>query len=269
MIDWTHWHTEPLLTGTLLLAAWAYALGTGPWRAHLGGDAAYPIGAGYRFAGALVVFYLAVGSPLDQIGERYLLSAHMVQHMLIVYLAAPLAVAGCPAWLIDTLLQRTHLTGLVRMLTHPVLAGPLYVMVISFWHFPAAYDFALQNKLVHVGQHLTFFAAAVPMWWPLFSPSRLLPPIPPGAQMLYLIAIGGLQMPLVALLALSRNVFFPTYEFAPRITSLTPLEDQVLAGAIMGVGGMFIGLGLITWSFVRWYQQSKDGPDSSALGQLT
>lgn len=269
MIDWNHWHAEPLLTGTLLLVAWAYALGIGPWRSWLGGSNSLPAAAACRFASALVVFYLAVGSPLDQIGERYLLSAHMVQHMLIVYLAAPLVLAGSPAWLVDGLLQRTRLTGLARILTRPVVGGPLYVMVISFWHFPGAYDLALQNKLVHVAQHLMFFVAALPMWWPLLSPSRMLPAIPSGAQMLYIIALGGLQMPLVALLALSRNVFFPTYEFAPRVTSLSPLEDQVLAGAIMGVGSMFIGLGLITWSFARWYRESDMDHSASDHGKFT
>ena len=90
MIDWTHWHNEPHLIGGLVVLGWLYALFTGPLRDRLAPGASYPRGHAIKFYLALVVFYLAVGSPLDQIGERFLLSGHMVQHQLIMYVAAVL-----------------------------------------------------------------------------------------------------------------------------------------------------------------------------------
>src|SRR5882757_2278516 len=105
MIDWTHWHNEPILIGGLIFLGWLYALLTGPFRARLAGDLPYPRRPAVAFYTALIVFYLAVGSPLDQAGERYLLSAHMLQHQLIIYPAAVLFLTGLPAWLVS------HVTG--------------------------------------------------------------------------------------------------------------------------------------------------------------
>lgn len=260
MVSWTHWHNEPLLVGTLVLAAWIYTLGVGPWRFRLAPDESFPRGAVARFYGGLAVFYLAVGSPLDQIGEQFLFSAHMLQHMIIVYMAAPLVLTGIPAWWLDRVIDRPVVRPVVRAVTSPVAAAVLYALCLSLWHVPAAYDAALRDKLLHVIQHLMFFGAALIQWWPLASPSRVAPSRPPGVQVLYVVALGGLQFPLVAFLNFSREVLYPTYEFAPRLVNLTPREDQVLGGAMMGVGGMFIALGLISWCFYRWTRQSDPEP---------
>jgi len=267
VVSWTHWHNEPLLVGTLVLAAWVYALVVGPWRFRLAPGQAFPRAEAWRFYIGIVVFYLAVGSPLDQIGERYLFSAHMVQHMIIVYLAAPLVLTGLPVWWLDRVIDRPVLRPLVRWLSQPVVAAVVYALCLSLWHVPAAYDAALREKLIHVVQHLMFFGVAVVLWWPLVSPSRVAPRRPPGVQILYVIGMGGLQFPLVAFLNFSREALYPTYEFAPRLLDLTPREDQVLGGTIMGIGGMFITLGLISWSFYCWHRQSErataSGSDSS------
>lgn len=261
MVSWTHWHNEPLLVGTLVLAAWAYALAVGPWRFRLAPGEPFPRVQAWRFYAGLVVFYLAVGSPLDQIGERYLFSAHMLQHMIIVYLAAPFVLSGMPVWFLDRMIDRPVVRPIMRVITAPVSAAVIYALCLSLWHVPAAYDAALRNKLTHVIQHLMFFAVAVVQWWPLISPSRVAPRRPPGVQVLYIVGLGGLQFPLVAFLNFSREVLYPTYAFAPRLVNLTPREDQVLGGAIMGVGGMFIALGLISWCFYRWTRQSEPEPD--------
>ena len=89
-----HWHTEPLLLLLVVGASWAYSLACGPFRQRcLPGREAYPVGYAVRFHLGVLVGYLAVGSPLDQLGEGFLFSAHMLQHMLLIYVAAPLLVA--------------------------------------------------------------------------------------------------------------------------------------------------------------------------------
>ncbi len=260
MVSWTHWHNEPLLVGTLVLAAWLYALGVGPWRFRLAPGEGFPRAAVARFYAGIATFYLAVGSPLDQIGEQFLFSAHMLQHMIIVYLAAPLVLTGLPVWWLDRVIDRPVVRPVVRAATAPVAAAVIYALSVSLWHIPGAYEAALRDKLVHVVQHLMFFGVALIQWWPLVSPSRVAPARPPGVQVLYLVGLGGLQFPLVAFLNFSREVLYPTYDFAPRLLNLTPHEDQVLGGAIMGVGGMFISLGLISWSFYRWTRQTEPDP---------
>jgi putative membrane protein len=259
MIDWRHWHNEPHLVGGLILVAWLYALATGPLRARIAtADTLYPRAHAIKFYLALVIFYLAVGSPLDQAGERYLLSAHMVQHQLLMYPAAILFLLGLPAWLVSPLTGRPGLRQLLGFLTQPIVCGLIYTLTLSIWHVPALYDWALQDRLIHILEHVMFFGAALFYWWPLLSPSREFPPIRLPAQMLYLVAIVIGMTPLFAFLAFTESVLYPTYEYAPRLfNGLGPAEDQLLGGAIMKLGGMAVTFIVFITIFYRWYQSTE------------
>ncbi|HRE80842.1 MAG TPA: cytochrome c oxidase assembly protein [Opitutaceae bacterium] len=257
MIDWRHWHNEPYLVGGLILLGWAYTLFCGPLRSLFGSDLPYPKAKAIAFYSALVIFYLAVGSPLDQVGERYLLSAHMIQHQLLLYPAAILFLCGLPSWLFSSLLRSTSRQRFFRLITHPISCALIYISVLSAWHVPAIYDWALQDKIVHVIEHLMFFVAALFYWWPLLSPAREIPPIKPGAQILYLLAVTIGMTPLFAFLAFSEEILYPTYEFAPRLfADFDPAEDQLLGAAIMKLGGMAVTFCALAFAFYRWYVTS-------------
>ena len=110
MIDWRHWHNEPYLVGGLIFLGWLYTILAGPGRARLApAGTTFPRGRAACFAGSLILFYLAVGSPLDQIGERFLFSAHMFQHQLLVYPCAILFLVGLPEWMVEPVLARPAL----------------------------------------------------------------------------------------------------------------------------------------------------------------
>jgi putative membrane protein len=258
MIDWRHWHNEPYLVGGLILLGWLYALATGPFRPRLAPGVGYPRGAAGCFYAALTIFYLAVGSPLDQIGERFLLSAHMVQHQLLIYPAAVLFLLGLPEWLVRPVTAAPALRPWLRLLTHPLATGAIFVVTLSVWHVPALYDWALRDKLVHVAEHLMFFGAALFYWWPLLSPSRELPPIGEGAQMLYLVLVAIGLTPAFAFITFAPDVLYPTYEYAPRVLAdFSAASDQILAGALMKLVGMAVALTAFGFSFFRWYQRSE------------
>jgi putative membrane protein len=261
MIDWTHWHNEAYLVAGLILAGWLYALLAGPWRTDLGGEE-FPRSCAIRFALGLLLFYLTVGSPLDQIGERYLFWAHMTQHLLLVYPVALLVLTGIPSWMIRTVTGRPALRWFLRHLTHPVSATLIYIVVLSAWHLPGLYDLALRDKTVHIVQHLSFFFSAVLMWWPIASPSKEVPPITYAGQIIYIFFVGFFQIPLSAFLTFSNEILYPTYAYAPRIMGLTPLEDQVLGGIIMTVGTMIAKLSILSFAFYRWYQTSEQDHES-------
>ena len=269
MIDWTHWHNEPYLIGGLVLAGWLWAVLAGPLRARLiaasnargnplPADTPFPRAQAWWFYGSLVVFYLAVGSPLDQIGERFLFSAHMLQHQLLVYPAAILFLLGLPPWMVDAVLAQPGLRGPGRLLTHPLCCATIYTLVISVWHAPTLYDWALQDKLIHVGEHVTFFGAALLYWWPLLSPSRTFPPLGYGAQMLYLVAVLIAMTPVFAYITFSGDILYPTYEYAPRLfPDFTAAADQLLAGVMMKTAGMAVALTAFAVSFYRWFQAGE------------
>lgn len=260
MIDWRHWHNEPHLIGGLILLAWLYALAVGPLRMRIRDSA--PVGGGvpWCFYGALVLFYLAVGSPLDQAGERFLFSAHMVQHLILTHLVAILFLKGLPDWLVDGLLPRgPWLDRIIRLKLHPLVVAVVYNLTLGIWHVPALYDWALQDRWVHIAEHVTFFASAVLMWWPVFSPSKRFPPLSPGVQMLYLIGVTILGTPLFAYLAFSSSVLYPTYEFAPRIIAgFSAAQDQLLGAAIMKLGTMGVTFLVLIRCFYIWYLTSEN-----------
>ena len=258
MIDWRHWHNEPYLVGGLILLGWLYAVLTGPLRARLGGPPAYPRRPAVCFYSALVIFYLAVGSPLDQIGERFLLSAHMLQHQLLVYPSAILFLLGLTDWLVRPVTGRPALRTLLRILTRPLVCGLVYTLVMSVWHAPSLYDWALQNKVVHVLEHVMFFGAALFYWWPLLSPSREFPPASYATQMLYVFAVVIGMTPVFAFIAFSSEILYPTYAYAPRlIATLGPDEDQLLAAAMLKLGGMTVAFGAFAVSFHHWYRANE------------
>ena len=266
MIEWTHWHNEPILIGGLIFLGWLYAILTGPWRERLAPGQPYPRRQAIAFYSALVVFYLAVGSPLDQIAERFLLSAHMLQHQLIIYPAAVLLLLGLPDWMVSLLTGRPGLRPILRALTSPVFCGIFYTGVMTVWHIPLLYDLALQNRPIHILEHFSMFGAALFYWWPLLSPSKEFPPASHAKQMLFLPAVLIGMTPVFAYITFSQDVLYPTYEYAPRITSLTAAGDQLLAGSMMKLIGMGVAMTAFAVSFYRWYQlDAKKRPEGKAF----
>ena len=260
MIDWSHWHNEPLLVGGLVLVAWIYALLTGPWRSRLDPDAAYPKGKAAFFYSGLVVFYLAVGSPLDQIGERYLLSAHMTQHMIIMYAAPLLVILGIPSWLIDPLLAGKALRRPLKILFHPLTCIIIPALIIGVWHAPFMYEWTLEDKWVHIAEHLMFFIVSLLYWWPVVSPSKLYPSPTYATRLLYIFGTELAMIPVSAYMFFSHDVLYPTYEYAPRIVpGLSAHDDQMIAGIIMKVVGMFVSLIIFGVCFAAWVKTNETG----------
>lgn len=259
MIDWSHWHNEPYLVGGLVLLGWLWALAAGPFRARLAGASIpFPRRHAFAFYSALLWFYLAVGSPLDQIGERFLFSAHMLQHQLLVYPAAVLFLLGLPAWMIDPFIDRRGVRGLVRFLAHPLICAIIYSLTLGVWHAPTLYDLALRHKLLHVLEHVMFFGSALFYWWPLLSPSRVRPPLNHAWQMLYIVGVIIAMTPLFAYVTFSHGILYPTYEYAPRLfASFSAADDQLLAGVMMKLGGLVVSFFAFTWAFYSWYQDKK------------
>lgn len=271
MIDWHHWHNEPLLVGGLVLAAWLYALCVGPFRKAISPAAPFPTREAWSFYSGLVIFYLAVGSPWDQIGERYLLSAHMVQHMVIMYPAPLLVLIGLPPWLIDSALGAKGARFPLKLLFHPLTCLVVPTVVVGVWHAPFMYEWTLEDKWVHILEHLLFFVTAFLYWWPIVSPSKLFPRSPYGSRMLYIFGTELMMIPVSGYLFFSHDTLYPTYEFAPRIISgFNAHDDQMVSGIIMKVMGMFVSLICFGICFFEWSKENKPGtPAKGAKAQAT
>ncbi len=253
-----HWHPEPGVLDGIVVLSVLYLIAAGPLRAMLAGkDAPFPrVSALWFFSGVLSLF-LAVGTPLDEIGERYLFSVHMVQHVILIYIVPVLLLKGLPGWMLRPLLAMDWSRPLLKFLTHPVVAWFLFNFVFIIWHLPGLYEWALRDPTIHFLEHATFMGVSILMWWPLLSPTAELPRLDYGPQLLYVLAVGIGQIPLFAFLTFSSKVFYPTYRAAVRITSLTPLQDQILGGVVMKLAGMVAMFWALAVIFYHWYQRER------------
>jgi putative membrane protein len=242
-----------VLMGTVYLAA-AYLFAVGPAREKYGwhGEAASPWRKA-SYLGAVGVIFFSLNGPLHTLSDDFLFSAHMVQHMLLMLIMPPFLIMGVPPWLVRKALERPRVRKMARVLTHPGLAYLAYNVTFIGWHVPQMYNWALMSHGMHILQHIMFMAVAVMMWWPVVNPAPELERIPTGPLlMMYVFAFGIPTTVLSAFITLSDSVFYSWYEMAPRITSLTPLEDQRLGGLIMWIPGMLIFWIGITAVFFRW-----------------
>lgn len=247
-----HWHTEPFLLSSLLFFGWAYAIATGPLRSRFAPKQPFPTGASILYYSGLITVYIAVGSPLDSIAELFLFSAHMVQHMLLIYIAPTLLLFGLPPWLIDALIERIRAKKIMSRLTHPACSGILFTFAFTVWHIPTLYEAALIDKRVHILEHFTMFTFGMLMLWPFLTRSLSVPRrnFPLRLISIFLLMVG--QLPVFAFLTFAGEPLYPTYEWAPRIIDLDPLNDQILGGIIMKVVNMIFSLTLLGLCFYQW-----------------
>jgi putative membrane protein len=259
---WGDWSWEPsVILGCLLLAG-LYLGAAGPWRRSLQrrvGLAEAPLSRGKTawFMGGLVVVLLALISPLDEIGDTYLFSAHMVQHLLLILAAAPMLMLGTPDWMLSPLLRNPTIRRISRWLTNPVAAFLIFNINFAAWHFPALYQATLLNENIHILEHLLFLATAVLNWWPVIGPAPELPRLPYPGQMLYLFleAIPGTV--LGAIFVFADGPLYPFYVSAGRLFGLSPDVDQQLGGLIMGTVGSLVYLAALGGVFTAWLQQEE------------
>lgn len=256
--SWTTFSVHPSVLAGCMLLSGVYLLAAGPLRRRFAlGDEV----SGWRIAsfmsGTLLLF-LSLNGPLHDLSDYYLFSAHMIQHLVITLIVPPLWLIGIPPWMLRPLLRGRFVWGAVRFLTLPLTAFVVYNVVMMGWHVPRLYNAALEAHGLHVLQHLTFIAAAVLMWWPVASPLPELTRLSPPLKMLYLFAFGVPMTIVAALITLSGDVLYMWYDAAPRLWSLSALDDQQLGGLIMWVPAMKVYWIAITVLFFRWSRRESE-----------
>jgi putative membrane protein len=242
-----------VLIGVVYLAS-IYLFAVGPAREKYGWHAE-PVSPWRKasFLGAVALIFFSLNGPLHTLSDEYLFSAHMVQHMLLMLVMPSFLIMGLPPWLIRKAMERPGVKKAARFLTHPVVAFLAYNVTFIGWHLPQMYNWALVSHDLHIFQHLMFMSVAVMMWWPVVNPVPELERIPTGPLlMMYIFAFGIPSTLVSAFITLSDSVFYPWYELAPRVTSLSPLEDQSLGGLNMWIPGMLIFWVGISAVFFRW-----------------
>jgi putative membrane protein len=252
-----HWN----LSLTVLLALGVYA-GIYLWRWRAARREERGRGAGalhlLAFAAGLAALTAAVVSPIDGLGEDYLFSMHMLQHILLGDLAPVLLLLA-----LSRVIMRPATRRLVRVeralgrFAHPLTGLFLWFGLIYLWHIPALYDAAIDSELVHALEHASFFTAGVALWWPLIQPVPMRTRMTGMWPFAY---IGAAKAGLAGLglyLTWSHSIAYEHYATVPRIWGLTALEDQNVGGAMMMLEQSVVLLIAFVVLFVRMLGQSE------------
>lgn len=265
---WRAWSWEPGVLLALGLAAWLYARGTNEvWRRVGRGR-----GVGYwqasAFGSGLTALFIAFVSPLNAFSTA-LFSAHMLQHLLLTLVAAPLLVLGAPLvpflWALPKPARQQigrwwRPAQVIRLgwhgLSQPLLVWSLHTATLWLWHSPVLYQAALEQPILHELEHITFLGTAWLFWWILLKPNgpkRL----GNGAGVLYVFTTALQSGALGALLTFARTPLYPIYSSSVAAWNLTVLADQQLAGVIMWVPAGVVYLVTTLVLLGRWLHRME------------
>ena len=221
-----------------------------------------------------VLLLLALISPLDTLGDFYLFSAHMLQHMVLLQIVPPLLILGLSEEVVLRIVRHPLLAGTERVLGNPWLAWPLATAVLWGWHLPALYDAALTNEGVHIVQHLCFLVTATIFWWPVLTPvrdRRIGLPL----SIIYLLSASFSSSVLGILITFDSAQLYSNY-----VHPVDPLgmlqtirtgwgvsaaDDQQIGGLLMWIPGSIAYLVAIIGIFGHWHSQPDWFDDSLPL----
>jgi putative membrane protein len=257
------WNLDPSVLLGLLALGGGYLYAIGPLRQRYAWGDPTPRARVAAFFLGLAVLAFALLSPLDLLGDVYLFSAHMVQHMLLAMAVPPLLLLGTPGWLLRPLVRRPSALRIARLLTFPLVAFVLFNTDFWVWHLPPLYDLTLRNGTVHIFEHLTFLAFGVLNWFPILSPLPELPRLPRSAQLLYLFVSCQPMVVLGALLTFASHPLYAPYAAAPRIFGISVAADQQLGGLIMWIPGNFAYILVMSIIFFLWLEQQNADDDEA------
>lgn len=204
------------------------------------------------FVSGVAVLWLAAGSPLHDLSERHLFTAHMIVHMLEGLVFPALILVGMPEWMFELLTRPPRVRGFVRFLGKPLVGAALFNGVMLTIHWPSAVDVMVGSELFHSASHWVWIVASFAMWLPVLSPSEaIVPRLAPLPKLFYLFIQTLVPTVPSAFLTFGTEPMYQAYVAAPHIW-LDPIADMRVAGLLMKLGGgMYLWL-IITVLYFRW-----------------
>jgi putative membrane protein len=253
-----HWNVSLPVLLPIALFAGIYIWRFRQARAEAGGR-----GAGWpqaiAFAGCIFVLLVAVVSPIDRLGEEYLFSAHMVQHILLGDLAPLLLLLSLSRVIMRPATRRLHkIERKLGRFAHPAFFIVAWLALVYVWHIPALYNAALEHPMLHGLEHATFFTAGTLLWWPLIQPVPMRHRLEGLQGLLYVFAAKASLGVLGLYLTWSHHAAYDYYNHVPRIWDLTAVSDQNVGGAIMMVEQALVLMLVFCLLFVKMLTQSEE-----------
>jgi cytochrome c oxidase assembly factor CtaG len=271
------WSPPLFVTSSLILTAIIYTRG---WFAiRKTRPAQFPSWRLGVFLLGLAIIWFSIASPLDGFADA-LLSAHMIEHLLLMSFVPPLLLLGYPVVPLLRGLPRgitTHLLGplirinalrrLAHFLTTPLVAWLMMNLIFIGWHIPGAYDFALEHEHWHEFEHACFLGSALLFWFPLILPWPARQRYAGWHLLIYLVSSDIVNTALSAFLAFCDRPVYGYYLREPNPFHIDPLTDQVTGAVIMWVLGSTIFLVPAFYITLRLLQQDKKRPHRTGLAR--
>jgi putative membrane protein len=252
-----HLHVEVWVLAILLEAAYLAALSRLATGSVRSGETVATRGQVLSFTLGVLTILVASTWPIHDLAEGYLLSVHMVQHLLLSLVAPPLLLLGMPTWLMRRVMRPRPFRWIVQRLGRPFIALVLFNAVIVLTHWPLVVDLALRQHLVHFLVHAVLFGSAILMWWQVVSPLPELPALSYPGRMLFLFLQSVVPTVPASFLTFGSGVIYPFYGNAPRIWGVSALTDQLIAGLTMKLAGGLILWGAIAVFFFKWWREEQ------------
>jgi putative membrane protein len=264
---WGAWTFEPATVTVVVLGLLLYGAGGGRLRKRSGGR--YPSTARTSaFVAGMSVLVIALLSPVHALGET-LFFAHMVQHLLLMLVVAPLfalaapvvpMLAGIPPALRAKLtnLRRMPATRRARdMFAHPVVAWALQAAALWIWHLPGVYSAALATPLLHALEHASFLGTALVFWWLVVSATRRSAGLSVGVALVLVFATALQSGVLGAVLTFAARPLYRAHVALASTWGLSPLTDQQLAGLVMWIPAGMVYVVTMAMLFLWWLRAEE------------
>lgn len=202
------------------------------------------------FTMAMALLWFGADWPVHDIGEQYLYSVHMFQHMVFSYFVPPLALMATPTWMMRALLGEGRTYRAARFFTKPVIAGGIFNLMVMVLHIPGVVNTSTENGILHYTLHLGVMLTALLMWMPVVGP---LPEaqIGPGGKSIYLFLMSVVPTVPAGWLTFAEGAVYKHYVQPVRVWGLSVTDDQQLAGAIMKIGGGFFLWSIVIYLFFK------------------
>jgi cytochrome c oxidase assembly factor CtaG len=261
------WDWEPTVLAGCAALLVAYALFAGPLSTRA-----------WLFGGGVGLLLLALVSPLDTLGDTYLFSAHMLQHLLLIMAVPPLLLLGIPPDLYARILRRRPARLAERLLGRPPVSWLLGICTLWLWHLPALYDAAVRDEGIHILQHLSFLVTSTIFWWPVLTPcaERRLGLL---ASISYLMAASFASSILGVVITFAPPGLYPVYQqpfdsfgalqLIRQGWGLSYAVDQQVGGLIMWVTGGPVYLLAALLALVRWFREPDGDTLASAVNRTS
>ena len=259
----SEWHWDASVLAGIIAGLVLYSLGLIRLGQRPGGISARRVWQTVGYLTSLAAIFFALESPIDALSDQ-LFSAHMLQHVLLMHVAAPLMALSSP--LTPLLMALTGSARLAvgrwwgrgggvrsfwRALNRPLVVWSLYAGVLWFWHAPVFYTAALENETIHIVEHFSFFFAALLFWWKVihgYAPRWRLR----GYGVLFLLAEMAQGEVLGALLTYAPTPWYPVYQGQALLAGISALTDQQVAGLVMFAADGLVFSSALLWMTRAW-----------------